>query len=240
LAAPAAENSELLFQPRPENLASVLQEVLTGIVRLRENRESVTDAQRFRAQIKESIDRADRDAKQRGYSPDTVRAAVFAVVALVDESVLNRQVPIFADWARKPLQEEYFGVAVAGEMFFENLKRMLAQTDSTVLADLLEVYQLCLLLGFRGRYGVGAQGELASIMDAIATKIRRVRGVPAELSPAWALPQMEKLPVQSDPWGRRLLFMLLACLGLALLLFIGFSLSLSSGMSAVTTLSSER
>ena len=46
-------------------------------------------------------------------------------------------------------------------------------------ADLLEIYYLCLLLGFKGRYAAG--GDLRSVMAATQEKIRRIRG-PAAVS----------------------------------------------------------
>jgi type VI secretion system protein ImpK len=235
----AVRNNEVVFQPRPETLAFVFQEVLTAIMRLRMNRQTVSDSGLFRAQVKEAINLADKDAQKLGYAPDTVRLAVFAVVAFLDESVLNQQVPVFADWARKPLQEELFGVHVAGEIFFENLRRLLEKADSTEVADALEVYQLCLLLGYRGRYGTASKADLRAIIDSIDAKRRRIRSDSKDLSPSWAPPGNEKFALQPDPWGRRLLYVFVGCLSLALLLFIAFRVSLSSGISALGTDVSE-
>lgn len=225
--------------PKCENLAFVFQEVVTAIMRLRTNRQTVSDSALFRAQIRDALTVADKEAAKLGYSPEMVRLAVFAVVAFLDESVLNQQVPTFADWARKPLQEELFGVHVAGEIFFENLRRLLGQPDSTQLADVLELYQLCLLLGYRGRYGAGAKGELRAVIDAVEDKIRRIRGVAGDLSPEWAVPRDEKLPPQRDTWERPMLFALLASAVIAFLLFIGFRMSLGSGITALPTVVSE-
>ena len=44
------------------------------------------------------------------------------MVAFLDESILNLRNPVFADWPRKPLQEELFGHHMAGEIFFQNLQ----------------------------------------------------------------------------------------------------------------------
>jgi type VI secretion system protein ImpK len=170
--------------PKHENLAFVFQEVLTAIARLRANRQVVSDSSIFRGQIKEALNLADQEARRLGYSTEAVRLAIFAMVVFLDESVLNQQVPVFADWARKPLQEELFGVHVGGEIFFENLTRLLGNPDASELADVLEVHQLCLLLGFRGRYGMSSQGELRSMIGAVEEKIRRIRGFSKDLSPA--------------------------------------------------------
>ena len=213
---------------RPENLALVFQEVLTAIERLRAIRQSVTDAQAFRHHNREALRTAANQAAAAGYAPDDVKSATFAVVAFLDESVLNSQNPIFADWLRKPLQEELFGTHVAGEVFYQNLQQLLARTDSADLADVLEVYFLCLLLGFGGRYGGGNRGELKQVMDATAEKIRRIRGRSGPLSPAAALPE-ERIRAGEDPWVRRFGWTAAIAAALVVVLFILFKLILGSG-----------
>jgi len=237
---------DAIFAAKPENLSFLFQEVLTAIMRLRESRQpdragatSVSDARAFRAGMKEALKQADGEARRRGYSADTVRLAVFAVVAFVDESVLRQSGDVFADWARKPLQEELFGVALAGNIFFDNVQRLLVQPDSPELADLLELHQLCILLGYCGRYSAGAQNELRALTSTVNERIRRIRGSAGDLSPAWRLPGQEQLPVKADRWGRRLLFAFGGSVLVAVLLLLGFSLSLKSGVSTLRTLSSE-
>ena len=113
-----------------------------------------------------------------------MKLASFALVAFLDESVLASENPVFADWPRKPLQEELFGTHVAGETFFAHLQQLLSRQDSPDLADLLEVHFLCMVLGFSGRYSGGYRSELHQIMNVTADKIRRIRGRLGPLSPA--------------------------------------------------------
>jgi type VI secretion system protein ImpK len=153
------------------------------------------------------------------------------VVAFLDESVMNLHNPVFADWPRKPLQEELFGGHVAGEIFFQSLQRLLGRDESAQVADILEVFQLCVLLGYRGKYGAGGQAELKSTMDTVAQKIRRIRKDSGALSPDWAPPAAIAAPAAVDPWFKPMLIGAAACAGLALLLFGIFSFSLSSGVS---------
>ena len=148
---------------RAENLAFVFQELLTVGERLRSNRQQVADAASFRAQIWTAVRQAEDDARRRGYATDDIELAVFAAVAFLDESILNLRLPVFADWPRQPLQEERYGHHVAGEIFFQNLQKLVTRTDSQELADLLEMYQLALLLGFAGRYSMGGRGELRGV-----------------------------------------------------------------------------
>jgi len=214
---------------RPENLALHFQEVLTAIERLRGNRQGVSDANAFRHHSREALKTAGASALAAGYAAEDVKLATYATVAFLDESVLNSHNPVFSDWARKPLQEEMFGTQIAGEVFFQQLQQLLGRNDSADLADLLEVYYLCLVLGFGGRYSAGNRGELAQTMNATAAKIYRVRARFSQLSPAWVLPK-ETARRYRDPWVRRLAIAAAATAILMVLLFVVYKLVLGSGV----------
>ena len=214
---------------RPENLALIYQESLTAIERLRANRQVVSDPNAFRYHSREAFKAATDKALAAGYSAGDARDATFAAVAFLDESVLNSQNPIFADWLRKPLQEELFGTHIAGEVFFQRLNELLGRNDSADLADLLEVYYLCLLLGFCGKYSAGNRGELAQTMSRTAEKIHRIRGGFAGLSPAWALGP-ETVRWRSDPWVRKLGWIAGIAGGVMVVLFIVYKIVLASGV----------
>ncbi len=221
---------------RQDNLALLFQEVLTAIVRLRSDRQALTDAESFRYHMREALKSAAQEARNRaGYTSDDIRMATLAVVGFLDESVLNTRNPIFADWPRKPLQEELFGIHMAGEVFFQNLQQLLERNDSSDLADLLEVYYLCLLLGYTGRYSGSRSGELQAITSTTGERIRRIRGNYGDLSPAWA-PGMEAAPARKDNWVRILLISAIASLVIVVLLFIGFKVSLGSGVDGIRNL----
>ena len=217
----------------PGRLALTLQEVLTATVRLRAGRHQGLDAHGFRQRIRALIQSAERDALGAGYTSDYVRLAIYAVTSLLDEAVLNHAQPALAEWARKPLQDELFGDSRGGERFFQQLRQLLAVADSAALADLLEVYLLCLLLGFRGRYAVADGGELHALRDALVEKIERVRGVTPELSPDWR-PTGDGAPVvRRDPWVRRIALGAAAAAVLAAALGLGVGRALDGGVAAV-------
>ena len=215
---------------RTENLALVFQEILTATVRLRSNRQAVSDAEQFRASMKEALKAADQEGRKKGYSGDDLRLAIFAVIAFLDESVLNSANPVFAQWPRKPMQEELFGGHVAGETFFANIDAVMRRPDSAEVADVLEVYDLCLLLGYQGRYTLGNRGELRSIKESIADKIFRIRQDRGGLSPAWT-PPPQGPPAKFDALMRWFLYAAIACFALACMLFAGYKFSLGSGVS---------
>jgi type VI secretion system protein ImpK len=185
-------------------LASVLQEALTAIERLHTSRQTTADAATFRNQIKQLLATAHDEARRAGYEAGDVKLAIYAAVVFLDEAVLNSRLPAFAEWPRRPLQEELFGGHTGGETFFQNLHALLERGETDDLADVLEVYELCLLFGFQGRYAMGNPDELRAWATAAAAKRVRIRGAMEGLAPAWAPPTDEVIPVPRDTWVRRL------------------------------------
>ena len=216
------------------NLALGFQEVFPAVVRLRYNRQAVLDAETFRAQMRQALRVAEQEARSRGSSAEDVKQVIFAVVAFLDESVLTSRNPVFVNWPRSPLQAELFGHQLAGEIFFQELQKALNRSDSQETADLLEVYYLCLLLGFKGRYAAG--GDLRSVMAATQEKIRRIRGPIGALSPRGAIPADAVRMVQTDRVSRWLGRAALITSGLVLVLFILYKFVLMSGASSLAAL----
>ena len=171
---------------------------------------------------------AEQDARTTGYATEDVRFALFAVIAFLDETVLNCGQAMFAEWSRRTLQEEVFGVHMAGELFFQYLQQLMARQDSADLADVLEVYSLCMLLGFKGRYSATHGGDIQVLIRQLAEKIERIRGKPGELSPRWRPPDAD-IGRRTDRWVPRLAVLAGATVIIALVLFISFKVSLSSG-----------
>jgi type VI secretion system protein ImpK len=231
---------------RTQNLASCYENALTIILRLATlNQQSAANSQDFRTSIRAALKAAMEQAKALGYSSETNQLAFFAVVALLDESVLKLQSPAFADWAQRPMQDEMFGNNRAGEIFFDHLRTLLARQDSLETADCLEVYCLCMLLGFKGKYALGASvstyvsgqsngqwgqrpgGEIQALVRQAREKIDRVRGQLSFLPDAPA-PQVKQIATV-DPWSRALGIAAVVLLVIALLAFGGFWYALNTG-----------
>jgi len=225
--------------PRNENLALIFQEVLTAIVRLRSNRQELSDAESFRFYMREAIKSAIQEARNKGgYNADDIKMATLALTGFLDESVLNLRNPMFADWPRKPLQEELFGIHMAGEIFFRNLEQLMGRADSADLADLLEVHYLCLLLGYGGRYSIGGKGELQSLTTATGDRIKRIRG--ASYDPfLQVLNEPEVVKPTEDPWIKKLVIVAAACFVLVLALFVTFKIVLGSSAHEVSATAAD-
>ena len=234
LTSSAASNGAADAHPAPGGfLARSLEVALTAIARLRAGRQSVDDVAAFRAHMVRALEEAAAAARVQGYTPEDARLAEYAVVALLDESVLHnaRLAPV---WAQRPLQDERYGQHLAGEWFFQHIDQLLARPDSLALADILEVYQLCLQLGFRGRYGPDS-AALGTVSSQIAARLSRLRGAPLEdLAPGWR-PRADAV-ASFDPWIRPLAIGLGAAIVLALAIWGAGRLSLGSETNSIRQL----
>lgn len=215
-------------------LSIALQEFITSVVRLRADRQPITDAVALRAHVTGQLARAEQDAIAMGFSAPDARIAIFAVVAFLDESVLNVRNPAFSEWARRPLQDELFGAHMGGEWVFQHIEQLLARGDSPELADLLEVHQLCLLLGFHGKYGTMENGQLHAITSRVADRLARLRGAPGDLAPRW-LPPADTVE-HRDPWMRRLTYAAIGSVVLLVVLWSSYAFSLRSTTNGIRAL----
>jgi type IV/VI secretion system ImpK/VasF family protein len=80
--------------------------------------------------------------------PDAATAeARYALVAFIDERILKSNWPGRAEWMNNPLQLQLYREYTAGENFFVRMRVLLQHPQGVVP---LEVYYLCLALGFTG------------------------------------------------------------------------------------------
>ena len=94
-------------------------------------------------------------ARAWGVSPEDASDASFAIVALLDEILVQTSWPGKLEWQSSPLQFVYFNENTAGESFFRRAHVLLGQPYR---AHVLQIYFYCLALGFQGRYGMGGLG----------------------------------------------------------------------------------
>lgn len=136
----------------------------------------------LRPKIKSLLEDFDRRAERYKFNHKITNEAKFALAAFVDETVLTGDFHLKEEWERFPIQLEYFQEQLAGEKFFERLQKLLHEIDKT--ADAVEVYYVCMLLGFKGRYAVYEQDKLLRIMQDTANALVRVGKISkVELSP---------------------------------------------------------
>jgi type VI secretion system protein ImpK len=188
---------------RAENLSLLYQGVFTGIVRVQGGRQPIVDPNAFQRRMEDLLREVEREAIKAGYQKEDIEEANYAVVAFLDEAVLTSSDPAKDRWSS--WQAKRYTGAVAGEGFFEHLKTIRGHRDSVQLADLLEVYCLCLLLGYQGRYAISYGSELPALIDDLRGQIERIRGRRDFLSPDGFPPPGKPLVLPtSDPLARNL------------------------------------
>ena len=214
--------------PKLDRLALLYEGILTATVRVQSRRQQVQDPENFRARMKQALREIASTAARKGYSAEDVQEANFAVVAFLDETVLTTD-PCAAEWAQKSLGEDLFGQRSAGEVFFKRLDALRANRDSQSLAEVLEVYYLCLLLGYEGKFAGGSKAELQLLMTNLRDRMERIFGRNPEFSPDAALPdEPVAIAPPADPLNMQVKLFALAALVLAVVCFLGFSLHLGS------------
>ncbi len=160
-------------------------------------------------------DMEERAARLR-LSEKQVSYVKFALAAFMDETVLTNDFPLREEWEKFPLQLEYFGEHLAGVKFFERLDDLLRAIETE--ADVVEVYYVCMLLGFKGKYKIYLEDQLKGVIENTAEHLRRVgRLQESELSPHWRVTDQPEPPRDH---GLPLWAMISAGAGLALALLI--------------------
>ena len=111
--------------------------------------------------------------------------AKYAIVAFIDEQLFRAPWAGRQEWMLEPLQLVYFNENTAGEGFFDRLDAL--ERDPARL-HVLEVYYLCLTLGFQGKYAVRGGEGLGVTIDRLVGILARATPQGDVLSPRGAPP----------------------------------------------------
>jgi len=166
----------------------------------------------------------DKQAKELKFDPADIADSKYALAAFVDETVLRSQWTGKEQWADNPLQLHLFETYLAGEGFFEKLENLRARGESAV--EVLEIYYLCLALGFEGKFGIEGTERLSALAKLIHDDLSRFRPTAPEVSPHWKpvdgpVQKKNKLP-------RWLIYSCMAVIIACILLYVGFFISIQS------------
>ena len=172
----------------------------------------------------------DRQGKRQGHSEEDIKAIRYALCALIDETLLNSRWAFKDQWAERPLQLEFFGEHMAGERFFDLLERI--RRKGRRKADLLEVFCMCLILGFQGKYKPHALEELAKLTRTLVEEVNGYRGGDTSLSPHWQVPD-EPVERPEETIPRWALVTAVASVALVILMFVVLKFWLDSSVDEV-------
>lgn len=151
------------------HLADICADCLMLTLQLRAARE-YGDPKILREKILQLLDKIEREARQHEYSLEDIQRVKFALVAFLDESIIASDWSQKDSWLSKPLQLQLYDRFDAGEEFYNKLDAMLDEIQLNT--EVLEVYYLCLTLGFKGKYGVTEQEKQRVIVDDIYHELK--------------------------------------------------------------------
>jgi type VI secretion system protein ImpK len=154
------------------DMPSLATDLFLIVIRMREA-EDLGDPSSLRKLVMYYLDLFKRNCTTAGIADDDVGDALYAIVALIDEAVLSVGGACRDYWFGRPLQLDLFGDNIAGEEFYKRLLRLQAQAEKK--KDVLEVYYLCLSLGFEGKYKILDPQERTVLLDESGRKLRRAK-----------------------------------------------------------------
>ncbi|MEK8085506.1 type IVB secretion system protein IcmH/DotU [Aquabacterium sp. A3] len=181
------------------------------------------DAEEFRERIKRFLTSFERGATRLQAHADDVYLCKYAFCATVDEAVLMSGFKAREAWQRLPLQVQFFGEQLAGEQFFEKLETLRHEGASRL--QVLEVFHMCLLLGFQGKYLIEGSEKLSYLTSRLGDEIARFKGHQGGLAPHWAPPDRVQHQLKNEVplWVMGSVFATLALAG-----FLGLRWDLTS------------
>lgn len=182
---PTTSNEKLKKIVKQETLADLLYKGFYLNYLLRRGWTPAT-VQTLTERVNRFLDDFERRATRRNFTAEDIYDAKYAFCATLDESVLSKVGPIRDEWELEPLQLRLFGDQLAGEHFFDKLDAARQRGKERLPA--LEVFHLCLLLGFKGKYLLEGPEKLSFYTRQVGEQIAHIKGTRAAFAPHWMPP----------------------------------------------------
>lgn len=209
---PAAEGEG----PRIQSLLDLMHEGFHVLFMLRNGAEP-PDGELFADKVSRYMAGFENEARRLRAHGDDIEAAKYAYCAALDEIILASPFAIRTQWELRPMQLTEFGDQLAGEHFFDRLEHLRGKGGARLQA--LQVFHLCLLLGFKGKYALDSSDKLACLTARLGDEIAHIKGRSRGFAPRAARPDQvaHKLRSEVPPWALSSLFALAAlCAWLAM------------------------
>lgn len=168
-----------------DTLIAAASPLLLLVAQLR-NAVDNADVGALRREVVEQVKRFEERAVKFGGRAGDVSAGRYVLCALIDETVMSTPWGSASSWSTNSLLNQFHGETWGGEKAFEILDRVMA--DPPRYLSLLKLIDMCLLLGFEGKYRVleGGRERLEDLRNELGRLLRQY-GMPApkELSGEW-------------------------------------------------------
>lgn len=203
------ENNE-----KTPDLLACIAPVIKALMPLKVNNDANKLSNTFREDIIECFDQFERICYENQVTTSQMQEAKFALTATCDELVMSSGAPFRMDWMSRPLQLEFYGNNRAGEEFFERMEKLRMGNESKL--KVLEVYYICLQLGFEGTYKVKGLEQLKALIVDIRSQLEDNTGV--------IDPQLSANGTPTEGFvmkvGRNLPYWVILSIGVSLIMFL--------------------
>ncbi len=163
---------------------------------LLKNRYTPHSAEEFRNKVREFLVAFERGTAKLQTPAEDLYLAKYAFCALVDETVLTSCERIRDAWERRPLQLELFGEQLAGEGFYDKLEE--ARRQGAAKIQVMEVFHMCLLVGFQGKYLLEGSEKLGYLTARLGDEIAHLKGKRPTFAPHWEAPDRISHKLRSE------------------------------------------
>ncbi len=187
-----------------ENISTLCTDIFLIVIKMRDAKD-LGETAALRKLIIYYLKQFEKNCSVLGVKSEVVNSVKYALVAILDETVLSIPGEARDFWIGNPMQLEIFGDNIAGQEFYNKLDKLLANPETN--SDALEVFYLCLSLGFQGKYLIDNAEEREKVIVNLARTLIKSKNTNVDiLSPhAARLTIMKKLrgvkrPVSVPNW----------------------------------------
>jgi type VI secretion system protein ImpK len=179
----------------PSRLVDLMHDGVYLLFLLKNQCEPV-EAKAFATRVDDFLNQFERNARKLNASAEDIYLAKYAFCAFIDETILKSNFAIRETWEMSPLQLRYFGEHLAGENVFKKLEELRNQGASRLQA--LEVFHMCLVLGYEGKYVLEGREKLNFLVSRLGDEIAHHKGKRAAFAPHWSVPDEIKNIVKNE------------------------------------------
>ncbi len=162
---------EIKTDEQPRDLVSICKDIFEIVIRMRQYMD-LGEPESLMKLLKHYIAAFENNAREIHLDSEKTQQVKYALVALLDETIMSLPGTCQQFWLSNPLQLGFFGEINAGKKFFEFLRHLMA--DPSRYVDVLEVYFMCLTLGFEGEYADN-QPQKENILRTLAKTLLTIK-----------------------------------------------------------------
>lgn len=162
----------------------------------------------FRENVMRVFKVYDERAIKKKLNPKHVESVKYAFVALLDELLSTNTSPLKESWRAYPLQRVLFNEHTAGEGFFNRLDKARLNAEKPVI----EMYYICLLLGFKGKYSLEGEVKRRFLKQTLQIQLKSLtidKPAPLVLKPSREISRRSDTSRWSDVYSFYLIFSML-------------------------------